>query len=429
MSDVARGPVGGVRTGMDNLTVDGGRLWDSLMAMAEIGPGAAGGSRRLALTDEDLAGRELFIGWAKAAGCAVSIDRMGNIFARRAGRRADLPPVMTGSHLDTQPTGGRFDGVYGVLAGLEVVRTLNDRGIETEAPIEVVVWTNEEGSRFPPPMVGSGVFAGVFDLDYGLGRTTPDGVTLGAELARIGHAGDVACGGRAIGAYFEAHIEQGPILEAEGKVIGVVTAAQGQRWYEVTVTGQEAHAGPTPMPRRRDALVASARMIDLVNRIGHVHAPHACATVGYVEVGPNSRNTIPGRVFFSVDFRNPDDAVLTVMDEELRAGCLDIARAAGVGVEITEFWYFPPTPFDKDCVDAVRSATARVGHPSMEIVSGAGHDAVYIARVAPTAMIFVPCEGGISHNEIENAKPSDLEAGCNILLQAMLERAAVTVSA
>ena len=406
-----------------NLKIDGDRLWRSLMEMARIGATEKGGNCRLALTDLDREGRELFIGWAKAAGCTIGVDKMGNIFARRAGRNDALPPVLTGSHLDTQPTGGRFDGVFGVLAGLEVVRSLNDAGFETEAPIEVVVWTNEEGSRFPPPMIGSGVFAGVFDLADGLGRHDLDGKTIGEELARIGFAGDLPCGGRPVGGYFEAHIEQGPILEAEGKTVGVVTGAQGQRWYEITVTGQEAHAGPTPMTRRRDALVGAARMIDAVNRIGHANAPYACATVGFAQVSPNSRNTIPGKVFFTVDFRHPEDATLTAMDRSLRADCARIAADAKLEVEVNEFWYFPPTPFDGACVAAVREAAARAGHAHMDIISGAGHDAVYMARVAPTAMVFVPCENGISHNEVENARPEDLAAGCDVLLQAIVARA------
>jgi N-carbamoyl-L-amino-acid hydrolase len=409
---------------MQNLNIDGERLWQSLMEMAKIGATEKGGVCRLALSDLDKAGRELFIRWCEQAGCTVSVDRMGNIFARRPGRNPKLAPVLTGSHLDTQPTGGRFDGVYGVLAGLEVIRTLNDLEYETEAPIEVVCWTNEEGSRFSPPMVGSGVFAGVFDLAYGLER--PDNVTgvkLGAELERIGFAGETRVGGRPVTAYFEAHIEQGPILEDQKKPVGVVTGAQGQRWYEITVMGQEAHAGPTPMRKRRDALVGSARMIDAVNRIGLAHSPHACATVGFVQVSPNSRNTIPGRVFFTVDFRHPEDAVLTQMDKELRAACAEIAGAIGLETEVKEFWYFPPTPFDKACVASVRAATAALGYAHMDIISGAGHDAVYMARVAPTAMIFVPCVGGISHNEIEDAKPEDLAMGCAVLLNAVLERA------
>src|SRR6516164_5694757 len=340
--------------GMRNLQVNGERLWASLMELAKIGATPKGGVCRLAASDLDGEARRLFIRWCEEAGCTVRIDRIGNIFARREGRDPNLPPVVTGSHLDTQPTGGKFDGAYGVMAGLEVIRTLNDLGYETEAPLEIVAWTNEEGSRFSPAMVGSGVFAGVFGLAEGLAR--PDnltGVTLGAELERIGFAGSEPVGGRPLAAYFEAHIEQGPILEAADKPIGVVTGAQGQRWYEITVTGQEAHAGPTPMPRRRDALVGAARIIGSVNRIGLAHAPNACATVGFVQVSPNSRNTIPGWVFFTVDFRHPEDAVLTVMDRELRRACEEAAAGIGLEVEIKELWYFPPAPFDAALVAAV----------------------------------------------------------------------------
>jgi len=409
-----------------NLAIDGNRLWASLMEMAKIGATPKGGNARLAATDLDREGRDLFVSWAKDAGCSVSVDRIGNVFIRRPGRDPSRPPVVTGSHLDTQPTGGRFDGVYGVLAGLEVVRTLNDHGVETEAPIEVAVWTNEEGSRFSPAMMGSGVFAGVWPVEEIEAKQDIDGKRLGDELKRIGYAGEAKVGGRPFTAYFEAHIEQGPVLEAEGKTVGVVTGAQGQRWYEITVTGQEAHAGPTPMPRRKDALVGASRMIDTVNRIGLAHPPYACATVGFIQSSPNSRNTIPGKVFFTVDFRHPDDATLSEMDRELKRACGEIAHGSGLTVEIKDFWYFPPTPFDPACVDAVRKATERLGYPSREIVSGAGHDAVYVARVAPTAMIFVPCENGISHNEVENARPEDLTAGCNVLLSAMLERAVTT---
>ena len=407
---------------MRNLQVNGERLWASLMELARIGATPKGGVCRLAASDLDGEARRLFIRWCEEAGCTVAVDAIGNIFARRPGRN-DLPPVMTGSHLDTQPTGGRFDGAYGVMAGLEIARTLNDLGYETEAPIEIVAWTNEEGSRFSPAMVGSGAFAGVFGLDQAL--ATPDNntpaITLGGELARIGFAGPAPVGGREVAAYFEAHIEQGPILEAAGLPVGVVTGAQGQRWYEITVTGQEAHAGPTPMPRRRDALVGAARIIDAVNRIGHAHAPHACATVGFVQVSPNSRNTIPGRVFLTVDFRNPEDAVLTQMDRELRAACAAAAASQHLETAVEEFWYFPPTPFDPALVGRVRDAATTQGYAHQDITSGAGHDAVYMARIAPTAMIFVPCVGGISHNEIEDAKPEDLTAGCNVLLNAVLE--------
>jgi N-carbamoyl-L-amino-acid hydrolase len=407
---------------MRNLQVNGERLWASLMELAQIGATEKGGVCRLAASDLDGQARRLFIRWCEEAGCSVRVDRIGNIFARRPSRNPSLAPVMTGSHLDTQPTGSKFDGAYGVMVALEVVRTLNDVGYETEAPIEIVAWTNEEGSRFSPAMVGSGAFARVFDLSEALAR--PDnttGVTLGAELERIGFAGAGPVGGRPVEAYFEAHIEQGPILEAAGLPIGVVTGAQGQRWYDITITGQEAHAGPTPMPRRRDALVGAARMIDAVNRIGHAHAPHACATVGFVQVSPNSRNTIPGRVFFTIDLRHPEDAVLSQMDRELRQACEGAAAALGLEVEVKELWHFPPAPFDAALVAAVRGAAAAQGYPHQDIISGAGHDACYMARVAPTAMVFVPCVGGISHNEIEDAKPEDLTAGGNVLLNVVLD--------
>lgn len=404
------------------LAINGQRLWNSLMEMAKIGATAKGGVCRLALTDLDREGRDLFVRWAKEAGCSISVDQMGNVFARRAGKDNSLAPVVTGSHADSQPTGGRFDGIYGVLGGLEVIRSLNDHGIDTERPIEVVIWTNEEGSRFAPAMVASGVFAGVFTLEYGLSRADIDGKTMGEELARIGYAGDLPMG-KPIHAAFELHIEQGPILETENVTIGVVTHAQGQRWYEVVFTGQESHAGPTPMPRRRDALLGAARVIDLVNQIGHAHAPYACATVGMLQVHPNSRNVIPGRVFFTVDLRHPEDAVLLAMDAELRAGIERLAAESKVEVsKLEQIFYYAPVPFDQDCVDSVRTAAERFGYSHRNIVSGAGHDACYLAQVAPTSMVFVPCVGGISHNEIEDAKPEWIEAGCNVLLLAMLGR-------
>ncbi|MEH6475612.1 MAG: Zn-dependent hydrolase [Sneathiella sp.] len=408
---------------MKNMTVTGDRLWDSLMEMAKIGGTVKGGCCRLALTDLDREGRDLFVKWCEEAGCTVKVDKMGNIFARRAGKNNDLPPVMTGSHLDTQPTGGKYDGVFGVLAGLEVLRTLNDFDVQTEHPIEVSVWTNEEGSRFAPAMVASGVFAGVFDLEYGLSRADLDGKTMGEELDRIGYAGTEEVGGREIKAFFEAHIEQGPILEHEEKTIGVVAGAQGQRWYEVTITGQEAHAGPTPMGRRKDALVAASKIVQEVNRIGNDNQPFACATVGLLNVTPNSRNTIPGEVFFAVDFRHPKDEILSKMDAELRAFADKTAAEGGYEMKFEEIWYSPPVEFDADCVNAVRNGAEQAGYGHMDIISGAGHDACYINRVAPTGMIFVPCENGISHNEEEEATPEDLAAGCNVLLHAIVERA------
>jgi N-carbamoyl-L-amino-acid hydrolase len=407
---------------MDNLTIDGKRLWDSLMEMARIGATAKGGVCRLALTDLDLESRRLFTRWCEEAGCGVSFDAMGNIFARRPGRDPDLPPVMTGSHLDSQPTGGKFDGAYGVLAGLEVIRSLNDHGVETEAPLEVVVWTNEEGSRFAPSMIGSAAFAGAYDLAFAHGCADMEGKTIGEELARIGYLGE-GCGGRPVGAYFEAHIEQGPILEAEGKTIGVVTGAQAQRWYEITLIGQESHAGPTPMARRKDALVGAAAVVQAVNRIGHAFQPGACATVGMMEVRPNSRNVIPGEVFLTVDFRHPDDGRLAEMDRELRGALETAAKEARLAFEIEQVMRVEAVPFEESCVAAVRNGAERYGHAHRDIVSGAGHDAIYMAQVAPAAMIFVPCEDGISHNEIENATPEDLAAGCEVLLHAVLEKA------
>jgi N-carbamoyl-L-amino-acid hydrolase len=407
---------------VENLTIDSQRLWDSLMTMAEIGATQKGGVCRLALTDLDKQSRDLFIEWCESAGCRVSVDAMGNIFARRPGRNDDLPPVVTGSHLDSQPTGGKFDGAYGVLAGLEVIRSLNDASVETDAPVEVAVWTNEEGSRFAPAMMGSGVFAGLFELDDIHATTDVDGVALGEELTRIGYKGE-GCGDRPVGAYFEAHIEQGPILEAEEKTIGVVTGAQGQRWYEVTLTGMEAHAGPTPMARRRDALLGASRLVDAVNRLGHEFQPDACATVGMMQVRPNSRNVIPGEVFLTIDLRHPIDDRLSAMDAALREQAAAIAEEAKLDMAFEQILHFEATPFDPDCVDAVRNGADRFGYAHRDIVSGAGHDAVYVAKVAPSGMIFVPCEDGISHNEIENATAEDLAAGCQVLLHAMLEKA------
>lgn len=410
---------------VQNIQVNRERLWDSLMEMAKIGATAKGGSKRLALTDLDKQGRDLFVRWCKEAGCTVTVDRMGNIFARRPGRRDDLPPVVTGSHLDTQPTGGKFDGVYGVLAGLEVIRTLNDLGYKTDAPLEVSVWTNEEGARFAPAMVASGVFAGVFTEEYGLSRADLDGKTIGGELKRIGYFGDRKVGGRPFKAFFEAHIEQGPILEAERKTIGVVQGIQGIRWFEVTVTGRESHAGTTPMNRRKDAMLGAARIIDRINGIALGHPP-GVATVGLVQVSPNSRNTIPGTVFFSVDLRHPQDEVLAQMKAQLEALVAEQCGALGLEADCKEIWWSPAVHYHESCIAAVRDAAEALGYAHRDIVSGAGHDAGYISRVAPVGMIFVPCAEGISHNEVESAAPEDLAAGCNVLLRAMLTHAAAS---
>jgi N-carbamoyl-L-amino-acid hydrolase len=406
------------------LRIDGDRLWRSLMDLAAIGATPLGGVRRIALTDLDRQGRDQVVAWFRAAGLEVRVDPIGNIFGRRAGRDTQRPPVVAGSHIDTQPSGGKFDGNYGVLAGLEVVRTLNDRGIATAAPVEVAVWTNEEGTRFTPVMMGSGVFAGVHPLDEVLARTDLDGRSVGDELGRIGYGGTAALG-TPVGAYFEAHIEQGPVLEDTRRTIGIVTGALGQRWYDVTVTGMNAHAGPTPMRLRKDALLAAARLVGEVNRIALEFAPDGRGTVGFMQVSPNSRNVVPGEVKFSVDFRHATDDGLAGMDRALHAACERVARETNVAVAAAPVVYFPPCAFDAACVGAVRAAAAGLDLPSLDIVSGAGHDAVYLARVAPAAMIFVPCKGGISHNEIEDATPADLAAGCDVLARAMLVRARV----
>jgi N-carbamoyl-L-amino-acid hydrolase len=404
-----------------NLRIDGDRLWDSIMQSARIGGTAKGGIRRLALSDLDRQVRDWFVQQCRQAGCSVRVDDLGNIFARRPGRDDTLPPIAIGSHLDTQPSGGKFDGIIGVLAGLEVLRSLNDAGVETHAPIEVIDWTNEEGSRFAPAMLASGVFAGVFSKQYAYDRTDRDGMRFGDELARIGYAGDAACGDHRLSACFELHIEQGPVLEAEGRTIGIVTGVQGIRWFEVTVTGADCHAGTTPIPLRQDALLAAARMIQAVRSVALGHAPDAVGTVGLIEARPNSRNVIPGEVFFTIDIRHPDDAVVAAMDAELRQAIQGIAAAAGVAAAVALVWESPAVHFDAGCVAAVAHGAAALGHPARRIVSGAGHDAAYVARVAPTAMIFVPCAGGVSHNELESAEAAHVTAGANVLLHAVLE--------
>ena len=408
--------------GDEALIINGGRLWDSLMEMAKIGPTEKGGSCRLALTDLDREARDLFVQWCRDAGCSISVDQMGNIFAQRPGTDPDLPPVVAGSHLDTQPTGGRFDGVYGVLTGLEVIRSLNDHGIQTRYPIEAACWTNEEGSRFAPAMVASGVFAGIYDLEYGLSRADSAGRTMGQELERIGYAGDQPMG-RPLHAYFEAHIEQGPILVEEGIEIGVVTDAQGQRWYELELTGTESHAGPTPMDRRHDALLGAARVISLVNDTGLANAPLACATVGMVNVHPNSRNVIPGRVFLTIDIRHPDDQILSQMDQTIREGVQRIADQGGLSFELEQIFYYAPVPFDSSCVEAVDGAAQSCGYSARKIVTGAGHDACFIAHAAPTSMVFIPCIDGISHNEVEDIEPEWSTAGANVMFHAILDKA------
>ena len=407
---------------MQNIRVNGQRLYDSLMEMAEIGATEKGGVCRLALTDVDKQARDLFVKWCEEAGCTVGVDKMGNIFARRPGKDDSLPPVMTGSHIDSQPTGGKFDGIYGVLAGLEVIRTLNDLDYETNAPIEISAWTNEEGSRFAPAMVASGVFGGVFDLEYGLACRDRDGKTIGEELERIGYAGGMECGGREVDAFFETHIEQGPILEADNKTIGVVQGVQGIRWYEIEVTGMESHAGTTPMERRKDALASASMMVAEVIRRGEA-VTDARTTIGMMEVSPNSRNVIPGNVFFSLDLRHPDADTLAKLGRELQELCERIASERSCELKFDEIWYSPPVKFNADCIGAVQEAADSLELANQPITSGAGHDAVYVSKVAPTAMIFIPCKDGISHNEIEDATQEHLTSGCDVLLNAMVTRA------
>jgi beta-ureidopropionase / N-carbamoyl-L-amino-acid hydrolase len=408
-----------------SLRINGQRLWDSLMELARIGATPKGGVCRLALTELDRQGRDLVTGWGRAAGLTVTVDRIGNVFMRRPGRNNALPAVMAGSHIDTQPTGGKFDGNYGVLAALEVVRTLDDHGIRTEAPIEVAFWTNEEGSRFVPVMMGSGVFAGAFTLEHAYAQKDAQGLTVKDELARIGYIGDEVPGAHPIGAYFEAHIEQGPVLEDAGITIGVVQGVLGIRWFDCTVTGMEAHAGPTPMELRKDALQVATRLMQEVVASALRHAPHGRGTVGMVQVHPNSRNVIPGQVRFSIDLRNASDALVDAQAAQVKALAERLSAETGLPITIEPVSSYPAQQFDRECVQAVARAAERLGYSHMPAVSGAGHDAVYAARLAPAGMIFIPCKDGISHNEIEDAQPAHIEAGCNVLLQVMLERAGV----
>jgi len=403
--------------------INGERLWASLMDLARVGGTPKGGVRRITLTETDREGRDLFVRWARDAGLTVRWDAVGNIFARRPGSDPLAAPVVMGSHLDSQPSGGKFDGAYGVMAGLEVVRTLNERRIATRAPIEVASWTNEEGSRFVPVMMGSGVFAGAFRVEHVLAAKDTDGISAGQALKDIGYAGDAPA--HEIDAYFEAHIEQGPVLEDTRTTIGVVQGALGQRWFDVAFTGQDAHAGPTPMELRHDALIAASRLVLEVSRIAQTYPEYARGTVGYMQVKPNSRNVVPGEVRMSVDLRSSDDATLRSMADDLTTTARKLALDCRVDVQVREVVYFPPCRFAPELVDSVRQCAQALDLTHRDIVSGAAHDAVYIARVAPTAMIFVPCEGGISHNELENARPEDLAAGCDVLLKAVLERAGV----
>ncbi|SEN69372.1 N-carbamoyl-L-amino-acid hydrolase [Paracoccus alcaliphilus] len=406
-----------------NMKVDGDRLWDSLMQMARIGPGVAGGNNRQTLTDADAEARILFRTWCEAAGMVMGLDRMGNMFMRHEGAEPDLDPVYIGSHLDTQPTGGKYDGVLGVLSGLEVVRSIRDMGLVTRRPIVVTNWTNEEGTRFAPAMLASGVFAGVLTEDYANSREDAEGLRFGDELDRIGWRGDEVPGDRKIHAMFEYHIEQGPILEAKGKQIGVVTHGQGLWWLQVTLTGKDAHTGSTPMSMRVNAGLGMARIIEAVHRIAMDHQPDAVGAVGQANVWPNSRNVIPGRAVFTVDFRSPDQAKLDRMRALLEDEAPKIAAELGLGIEIEPVGHFDPVTFDPELAGTLRLAAERLGYSHMDIVSGAGHDACWINRVAPTVMIMCPCVDGLSHNEAEEISPEWAKAGADVLLHAVLDTA------
>ena len=406
-----------------NRRIDGERLWDSLLRMAEIGATPRGGVRRLALSAEDARGRERFREWCEALGLSVRVDAMGNMFARREGRDPRRAPVLFGSHLDSQPSGGKFDGALGVLAGLEVMRSLRDLDIATEAPLELVNWTDEEGSRFGRSLMGSGVWAGVYPEGEIVASSDTEGVSVAEALDGIGARGPQAAAPFPADAYFELHIEQGPILEREGKTVGVVTGAQAQVWWDARAAGQDSHAGTTPPSARRDALVCAARIIDLVDRMMRARGEDGRGTVGFLQVAPNSRNVVPGEARFSVEFRHPDTAEMERLAAEFPREAQAIAQGCGVKLDLQELFRFPHQPFDAVCVDLVRQAAARLGLPAREIVSGAGHDAVYVSRRVPTAMIFTPCKDGLSHNEAESILPEEAEAGCQVLFEAVLARA------
>lgn len=408
-----------------NMRINSERLWDSLMEMARIGPGVAGGNNRQTLTDEDAEGRRLFQRWCEQAGLTMGLDKMGNMFARREGTDPDALPVYMGSHLDTQPTGGKYDGVLGVLGALEVMRQLNDLNIKTRHPIVVVNFTNEEGTRFAPAMVASGVFAGIHTLEWAYAREDAHGKTLGDELKRVGFMGDEEVGSRQMHAFFELHIEQGPILEMEGKDIGVVTHGQGLKWLEVTLIGKESHTGSTPMNMRANAGLGMARMTELINDIALSHAPNAVGTIGHCDIYPNSRNIIPGKAIFTVDFRHPEKAVISDMNERFRAGAKEIAETIGLELNIEQVGGFDPVTFDQNCVEAIRAAADRLGYTHRNLVSGAGHDACWINQVAPSAMVMCPCVGGLSHNEAEEITPAWAAAGTNVLFHAVVETAVI----
>ncbi len=406
------------------LTVNGERLWETIVASAAIGPGRVpSGLQRLALSDADKEMRDLFVRWCREAGCTVTVDRMGSIFARREGSDPSLPPVLIGSHLDTQIAGGRYDGIVGVLAGLEIIRSLNDAVIRTRRAVEVVDWTNEEGARFYPPMMASAVFGGVRTLEWALGRKDPQGKTVGEELERIGYAGSAPVGGRPVDAYFELHIEQGPILDAKGIPVGVVSGTYEVRGMNVVVRGETAHAGPTLMADRCSAMVGAAMLIVAVNEIGWKYAPEGKSSTSRIEVWPNLPGIISDWAQVTIDVRHPEVTHVDRMVADIRGDMQDCAARAQVEMEITESWQFGSERFDPELMTLIRQSAGRLNVPTLDILSQAGHDAYYVSRVAPTAMIFTPCERGISHNEAEHCTLADLAPGVNVLLHAVLARA------
>jgi len=408
-----------------NLKINGERLWDTIMEMAKIGPGVAGGNNRQTLTDEDAVGRGLFQRWCDEAKLSMDVDQMGTMFARREGTDPHALPVYVGSHLDTQPTGGKYDGVLGVLGGLELIRTLNDMGIKTKHPIVLVNWTNEEGTRFAPPMMASGVFAGVHTLDWAYSRADADGKKFGDELERIGWVGKEEVGKRNMKAFYELHIEQGPILETEGKDIGVVARGQGLNWLQLTLVGRESHTGSTPMPMRRNAGLGMAKITTLVHEIAMSHQPDAVGAVGHCDVYPNSRNIIPGKVVFTIDFRSPSFETQEDMEKSLREGATTICKDLDLEIEIEKVGHFDPVTFDEDCVSTIRRAADRLGYSHRNIISGAGHDACWINKIAPAAMVMCPCVDGLSHNEAEEISQDWAVAGSNVLFHAVLETAEI----
>ena len=408
-----------------NLKINSSRLWGSIMEMAKIGPGIAGGNNRQTLTDDDAKGRELFKSWCEKENLVMGTDKMGTMFARREGTDPNALPVYVGSHLDTQPTGGKYDGVLGVLGGLEIIRTLNELDIRTKHPIVVVNFTNEEGTRFAPPMMASGVFAGIHELEWAYNKTDADGKKFGDEIKRIGWIGEEDVGARKMRAFFELHIEQGPILEAEGKDIGVVTHGQGLNWIQVTITGRESHTGSTPMPMRKNAGLGMAKITELVQEIAMSHQPAAVGGIGQCDVYPNSRNIIPGKVVFTIDFRSPSFDVQEDMETRLYSEAKKIAKDLDLKIEFEKVGHFDPVTFDETCVNTVRKAAERLGYSHQNIISGAGHDACWINRVAPTAMIMCPCVDGLSHNEAEEITESWASAGTDVLLHAVLETAEI----